>query len=140
VVIEIDGSSHDDKQEYDAERDAYLKGLGLTVIHVKDSDVKKNLQDVMEFLGNHKAFQVQDDHPVFQTPLQRRGMGYKSSGGKMVWNEELNQEIPDGWEIKQLSNICSKIGSGATPKGGKASYRKSGISLILDYQVFFVTY
>jgi len=135
VVIEIDGSSHDDKQEYDAERDAYLKGLGLTVIHVKDSDVKKNLQDVMEFLGNHKAFQVQDDHPVFQTPLQRRGMGYKSSGGKMVWNEELNQEIPDGWEIKQLSNICSKIGSGATPKGGKASYRKSGISLIRSLNV-----
>ncbi len=33
VVIEIDGSSHDNKQEYDAERDAYLKGLGLTIIH-----------------------------------------------------------------------------------------------------------
>src|SRR6056297_2749722 len=27
VVIEIDGSSHDHKQEYDAERDAYLESL-----------------------------------------------------------------------------------------------------------------
>jgi very-short-patch-repair endonuclease len=34
VVIEIDGSSHDDKIEYDAERDALLQALGLTVIHI----------------------------------------------------------------------------------------------------------
>jgi very-short-patch-repair endonuclease len=33
TVIEIDGSSHDDKIEYDTERDAYLIGLGLSVIH-----------------------------------------------------------------------------------------------------------
>lgn len=25
--------------------------------------------------------------------------GYKSSGGKMVWNEELKREIPEGWEV-----------------------------------------
>lgn len=30
------------------------------------------------------------------------GKPYKSSGGKMVWNDELKREIPEGWEIKQL--------------------------------------
>jgi very-short-patch-repair endonuclease len=50
VVIEIDGSSHDNKAEYDAVRDAYLKGLGLIVIRLIDGDVKKNLAEVMEFL------------------------------------------------------------------------------------------
>lgn len=35
------------------------------------------------------------------------GKPYKSSGGKMVWNEELKKEIPDGWEVKKLINYCS---------------------------------
>ncbi|PSJ71412.1 hypothetical protein C7N43_39465 [Sphingobacteriales bacterium UPWRP_1] len=55
VVIEIDGSSHDDKQEYDAIRDAYLESLGLTVIHIPDIEVKKNLKAVMDMLFNHPA-------------------------------------------------------------------------------------
>jgi len=50
VIIEIDGNSHDDKQEYDQERDAYLQGLGLKIFHIQDSDIKKNLESVLEFL------------------------------------------------------------------------------------------
>lgn len=34
------------------------------------------------------------------------GKPYKSSGGKMVWNEELKREIPEGWEVSQLKDIC----------------------------------
>jgi type I restriction enzyme S subunit len=30
------------------------------------------------------------------------GKPYKTSGGKMVWNEELKREIPEGWEVKEL--------------------------------------
>lgn len=29
---------------------------------------------------------------------------YKSSGGKMVWNEELKREIPVGWEVDTISS------------------------------------
>ncbi|HOK10602.1 MAG TPA: DUF559 domain-containing protein, partial [Candidatus Hydrogenedens sp.] len=50
VVIEIDGSSHVDKEEYDKERDEYLKNIGLKVIHIKDEDVRHNLDGVMEYL------------------------------------------------------------------------------------------
>ena len=46
VVVEIDGSSHEEKQEYDQERDAYLQGLGLKVFHIQDSDVKNNFEGV----------------------------------------------------------------------------------------------
>ena len=35
-----------------------------------------------------------------------------------------------------LKNICSKIGSGATPKGGKTAYVNEGISLIRSTNVF----
>jgi very-short-patch-repair endonuclease len=47
LVVEIDGSSHDDKQEYDHIRDQYLEALGLKVLHVQDIDVKTNLESVL---------------------------------------------------------------------------------------------
>lgn len=33
------------------------------------------------------------------------GKPYKSTGGKMVWNEELKREIPAGWEVKKLGEL-----------------------------------
>lgn len=56
VIIEIDGSSHIDKEEYDAERDAYLMGLGLTVIHIQAEDVLGDVDSVIEVLHSHVAF------------------------------------------------------------------------------------
>jgi len=58
VVIEIDGNSHDDKIEYDNERDKYLEGLGLTVIHILAKDILNNLNDVMNLLENHPALRA----------------------------------------------------------------------------------
>ena len=37
------------------------------------------------------------------------GKPYKSSGGKMVWNEELKREIPEGWGVGKLSDLCELI-------------------------------
>ncbi|WP_430899376.1 MULTISPECIES: HsdR family type I site-specific deoxyribonuclease [unclassified Paraflavitalea] len=59
VVIEIDGSSHDDKQEYDAARDKYLESLHLTVIHIPVEQIMKTLGAVMSYLEGHEAFQKQ---------------------------------------------------------------------------------
>jgi len=33
---------------------------------------------------------------------------YKSSGWKMVWNEELKREIPEGWEVKKMKDLLKK--------------------------------
>ena len=33
------------------------------------------------------------------------GKPYKTSGGKMVWNEELKREIPEGWEVNELRSV-----------------------------------
>ncbi|MAZ72343.1 MAG: hypothetical protein CMC70_04265 [Flavobacteriaceae bacterium] len=35
--------------------------------------------------------------------------GYKSNGGKMVYNEELDKEIPNGWEIGNMETLCEII-------------------------------
>lgn len=50
----------------------------------------------------------------FEFP-DKDGKPYKSNGGKMVWNDQLKQEIPEGWEVKYLSDIESNIVTGKTP-------------------------
>lgn len=42
---------------------------------------------------------VQFDFP------DENGKPYKSSGGKMVWNDELKRAIPEGWEVKPLKGL-----------------------------------
>jgi type I restriction enzyme S subunit len=46
----------------------------------------------------------------FDFPIEN-GKPYKSSGGKMIWNEELKREIPEGWEVDKISKKVI-IGSG----------------------------
>ena len=41
-----------------------------------------------------------------------------------------------GWHQDKLENLTTKIGSGATPRGGKASYSTEGISLIRSLNVY----
>ncbi|MDY5886051.1 MAG: restriction endonuclease subunit S, partial [Treponema sp.] len=40
------------------------------------------------------------------------GKPYKSNGGKMVWNEELKREIPEGWEVKNFGEILILLKDG----------------------------
>lgn len=44
----------------------------------------------------------------FEFPNEE-GQSYKSSGGTMVFNEELEKEIPEGWEVGTLGDICEFI-------------------------------
>jgi type I site-specific restriction-modification system R (restriction) subunit/very-short-patch-repair endonuclease len=97
VVIEIDGSSHDNKVEYDAYRDAYLESLGLTVIHIPVEDVLKKMRGVMEMLY---------DHPAFQAPLQERGMDHPVRLRADTSPEEGNfvQESPESYGVPGVKN------------------------------------
>jgi very-short-patch-repair endonuclease len=52
LVIEIDGSSHDGKEEYDENRDIFLNALSLTVHRISDFRVKHDLHNVMKELEN----------------------------------------------------------------------------------------
>ncbi|MBF1618644.1 restriction endonuclease subunit S [Prevotella sp.] len=45
-------------------------------------------------------------------------------------------ENEKGWKVKKLGELCSKIGSGATPRGGNESYKDEGISLIRSLNVY----
>ena len=52
LVIELDGSQHyeDINAEKDAERTAFLKGYGLTVIRLPNNEVMRNFSGVCEYI------------------------------------------------------------------------------------------
>ena len=48
LVIEVDGSIHQDQQEYDRQRDHDLQSLGLRMMRFSNTDVNHNLEIVLE--------------------------------------------------------------------------------------------
>ena len=123
MVIEIDGSSHADKADYDVERDAFLQSLGLTIIHIPVKDVMSNLDGVMQMLFDHPALKgtppVEGNEPPPTPPKE----------GK--WGERVKRLLKQK-EVYELSKeelfhidalldrvkICDPaIGSGAFPMG-----------------------
>ena len=65
----------------------------------------------------------------FEFPNEN-GKPYKSSGGKMVWNDKLNLQIPNTWQSTELSSY-GKIISGGTPSTENEDfYADDGIAWI----------
>lgn len=56
----------------------------------------------------------------------KNGKPYKSSGGKMVWNEELKREIPEGWGTVLLGDITVCHDSKRIPLSGQDRENKKG--------------
>ena len=80
----------------------------------------------------------------FEFPNEE-GKPYKSSGGKMVWNEELKREIPEGWEITHIGHITICHDSKRIPvsgnerenmKGEIPYYGATGIMGYVDKPIF----
>jgi len=59
--------------------------------------INQNLEALAKQLYDY--WFVQFDFP------NKEGRPYKSNGGKMVWNEKLKREIPDGWEAVSVNDI-----------------------------------
>ena len=82
----------------------------VSVLLVLDSKIELNNRINTELEAMAKMLYdywfVQFDFP------DKDGKPYKTSGGKMVWNEDLKRAIPEGWEAKTLSELSFKIGDG----------------------------
>ena len=57
----------------------------------------------------------------FEFP-NKEGKPYKSSGGEMVWCEELGKEVPEGWENISVKDFCVDMKSGGTPSRTNPEY------------------
>lgn len=70
----------------------------------------------------------------FEFPNEE-GKPYKSSGGKMVWNEELQRDIPEGWGSEKLKDVIvenpkSKIKVGDVKNIGEVPFFTSGAEIL----------
>lgn len=108
--------------------------LGEIVIHVHKSDEQKRIASAMSALDNkielnnsinaeleamaktlYDYWFVQFDFP------DANGKPYKNSGGKMVYNQTLKREIPEGWEAANVISVADLLGGG-TPTKTKSEY------------------
>lgn len=70
-----------------------------------DSKIENNYKIYFEFESMVKTifnyFFLQYEFP------NEEGKPYKSSGGEMLWNEDLNREIPKGWKVKEIGEVIN---------------------------------
>ena len=84
-----------------------------------NNKINKELEAMAKTLYDY--WFVQFDFP------NENGKPYKSSGGKMVYNQELKRDIPDGWEVGCIGDYCKSSGGFAF----KSSWwSEEGISVI----------
>jgi type I restriction enzyme S subunit len=49
--------------------------------------------------------------------------------------DEIPFDLPIGWSWSRIGEICSKTGSGSTPRGGKEVYKASGVAFLRSQNV-----
>ena len=66
-------------------------------------NVNRQINDNLEAMAKqlYDYWFVQFDFP------NEEGKPYKSSGGTMAWNEKLKREIPQGWNVVNVSDIAN---------------------------------
>ena len=52
----------------------------------------------------------------------------------------MSRDTVDKWATRRLRDLTTKIGSGATPRGGRQAYKETGIALIRSQNVFDMTF
>lgn len=100
----------------------------VAVLEKIDAKIRTNnkINDYLEEMAKtiYDYWFVQFDFP------DENGKPYKSSGGKMVWNDKLNLQIPNTWQSTELSSY-GKIISGGTPSTENEDfYADDGIAWI----------
>ncbi len=75
----------------------------VSILSILDSKIEINNKINVELEQLAKTLYdywfVQFDFP------NENGKPYKSSGGKMVWSEQLKKNIPNTWEVKKISDL-----------------------------------
>lgn len=73
------------------------------------------------------------------------GKPYRSSGGEMVWNDQLKRAIPKGWQVSSIGSVTRNYDSKRVPlsqnerdtmKGGIPYYGATGIMDYVNRHIF----
>ena len=78
-----------------------------------NNDIIFELEQMVKTLYNYWFLQF--DFP------DKNGDPYRQSGGKMVYNKELNRDIPEGWEVKTFADLIGHSKNGDWGTEGASS-------------------
>lgn len=111
-------------------RGATIKGIKIDVLASLEVpeielDVQKKISGIIDKVKGIKADREKETELLDELIKVR----FVELFGNPVINDK-------GWNTDSCKNLMSKIGSGATPKGGRESYCDEGISLIRSMNVY----
>ena len=105
------------------QQDLLVRTLSLIIEKIElNNSINAELEAMAKTLYNY--WFVQFDFP------DKNGKPYKTSGGKMVWNEKLKREIPEEWEEGTLNNLGVIIGGSTPPRENEKYFSKNGTAWI----------
>ena len=101
----VDRISIDEFPNYEIEvPEIKIQNMIVSILDAVDTKIDINIKTINTLESMAKTLYdywfVQFDFP------DANGKPYKTSGGKMEWNETLSREIPAGWEVEKLSSLC----------------------------------
>lgn len=116
----------------------------------KQNDIVKILKSIDDKIENNKRicseletmaktiydyWFVQFDFP------DENGKPYRTSGGEMVWNEQLKREIPKGWNVTNIGNLTTVVtgkedANFSSPNGKYKFFTCSQEALLCDIPAF----
>ena len=86
----------------------------ITLNNKINTELENMAKTIYDYWFTQFDFPDKDGHP------------FKTSGGQMVYNETFKREIPAGWEVKRLGDVC-EIVLGGTPSTDKDEYWNGNI-------------
>ena len=104
TAIPILNKTDFDNLRFKVELDLNQQRKMVSILSKIDDKIEINNQINQELEAMAKTLYdywfVQFDFP------DQNGKPYKSSGGKMVYNQDLKREIPEGWGVENLFNVA----------------------------------
>ena len=124
TAIPILNKTDFDNLRFKVELDLNQQRKMVSILSKIDDKIEINNQINQELEAMAKTLYdywfVQFDFP------DRNGKPYKSSGGKMVYNQELKREIPEGWGVEKLDDLGTVVGGSTPTKSISDNFTKGG--------------
>lgn len=121
-----------------------LRDFPIPEMEKKDKQVVDLLWEINQKMINNDAicFELEEmaktiyDYWFLQFEFpNEEGKPYKTSGGKMVWNEELKRKIPYMWTCGQVCDLGEIVAGGTPSTKHDDYYTKYGIAWITPYDL-----
>lgn len=104
-----------------------------------DRDWMSHFEIPLPPLSVQKEIVARLEKELAEVDRMAKGFECLAADADALFKAELKEAFEDikrsGAKTRRLGEVCSKIGSGATPLGGKSTYLEKGISLIRSQNV-----